>query len=110
MAAKNSTIPSGWTQELLIEAGRLYHQKYGEVPTQVHFYPNGALKSKRQDKDVLIQRFNDDACWPSSATIIKHFKSFGAYQRACGFEPTRSSANASEKIQRLLDLQKQMGA
>jgi hypothetical protein len=107
MATKTSgTTPSEWTRDLLIEAGRLYHEKYGEVPTQAHFYPNS--KSKRPDKETLVQRFNEDACWPSSATIIKHFKSFGAYQRACGFEPTRSSADASGKIQRLLDLQKQM--
>lgn len=109
MANKTTSIPSEWTKELLVEAGRLYHKKYGEVPTQAHFYPNGARKSKRQDKDVLIQRFNEDACWPSSATIIKHFKSFGAFQRACGFEPTRSSADASGKIRRLLELQQQAG-
>ena len=109
MAGKTANA-SEWTQELLIEAGRLYHKKYGEVPTQSHFYPNGALKSKRNDKEILIERFNEDACWPSSATIIKHFKSFGAYQRACGFEPTRSSADASGKIQRLLELQKQIGS
>ena len=110
MASKTNINSGEWTEELLIEAGRLYHKKYGEVPTQAHFYPNGARKSKRPDKDILIERFNEDACWPSSATIIKHFKSFGAFQRACGFEPTRSSADASGKIQRLLDLQKELGA
>jgi hypothetical protein len=108
MASKTPQSSSEWTQELLIEAGRLYHEKYDEVPTMAHFYPNSARKSKRSDSETLIQRFNEDACWPSSATIIKHFRSFGAYQRACGFEPTRSSANASEKIKRLLELQKQL--
>lgn len=109
MTSKTNTTGE-WTQELLIQAGCLYHKKYGEVPTQAHFYPNGARKSKRADKETLVQRFNEDACWPSSATIIKHFRSFGAFQRACGFEPTRSAANASEKIQRLLDLQNEIGS
>lgn len=108
MATKTTDISNEWTEELLIEAGRLYHKKYGEVPTQAHFYPNGARKSKRQDKDILVQRFNEDACWPSSATIVKHFRSFGNYQRACGFEPTRSSADASKKIERLLEIQKEL--
>jgi hypothetical protein len=110
MSSKTIQSTGEWTQELLIEAGRLYHMKYGEVPTMAHFYPNNARKSSRLDGEALVQRFEEDACWPSSATIIKHFKSFGAYQRACGFEPTRSSADASGKIQRLLELQKQMGA
>lgn len=110
MATKTTDISNEWTEELLIEAGRLYHKKYGEIPTQAHFYPNGARKSKRQDKDILVQRFNEDACWPSSATVIKHFKSFGAFQRACGFEPIRSSADSSGKIKRLLELQKEMGS
>jgi hypothetical protein len=108
MATAAKSIPSEWTPDLLVEAGRLYHKKYGEVPTMSHFYPNGARKSKRIDAEMLIERFNEDACWPSSATIIKHFKSFGAYQRACGFEPTRSSADASQKISKLLELQKEL--
>jgi len=106
--ANKTASASQWTEELLVDAGRLYHKKYGEIPTMIHFYPTAALKSKRSDKETLVQRFNEDACWPSSATIIKHFRSFGAFQRACGFEPTRSSANATEKIQRLLELQKEL--
>lgn len=107
MATKNNTAtPTEWSRELLIRAGQLYYEKYGEVPTMAHFYPNS--KSKRPDKETLVQRFKEDNCWPSSATIIKHFKSFGAYQKECGFEPTRASSDASGKIQRLLDLQNQM--
>lgn len=104
MAAKNTTTTTQeWTEDLLIRAGQQYFKDYGEVPTQIHFYPKAAERSKRSDKDVLIQRFVNDACWPSSATVIKKFKSFGAYQKACGFEPTRASGGAAEKINRLME-------
>lgn len=102
MAAKKSVHAQEWTEELLVRAGQQYFKDYGEVPTQIHFYPKAAERSKRPDKEVLIKRFVDDACWPSSATVIKKFRSFGAYQKACGFEPTRASGGAAEKINRLL--------
>jgi len=103
------TDKTRWTAENLISAGRLYHKKYGETPGQVHFYPLAAKKSKRLDKDVLAERFVNDGIWPSSSTIIKHFKSFGAFQRACGFEATRTSSDASVKLDGLIKLQEEMG-
>lgn len=111
MAAKTTTNTESsatWTRENLILAGHMYHQKYGEVPTQSHFFPAYAMRSKRADKETLVNRFKQDNCWPHSATIIKVFGNFSEYQKACGFDPVRSSGSAAAKIQRLLEMQKEI--
>lgn len=111
MAAKSTPTTESnmtWTRENLILAGQMYHQKYGEIPTQAHFFPAYALRSKRSDKDTLVSRFKQDNCWPHSATIIKVFGNFSEYQKACGFDPVRSSGSAATKIQRLFEMQKNL--
>jgi len=111
---KNDSKISGdnWTRENLIRAGELYHAKYGEVPSQIHFYPAMAKKSNNPKRDEFISRFINDGVWPSSSTIIKHFKSFGEFQKACGFEPTssRGSGAASKKLEGLRALEKELFA
>lgn len=110
MAAKTTTESTTWTRENLILAGQMYHQKYGEIPTQAHFFPAYAQRSKRDDKDTLVSRFKQDNCWPHSATIIKVFGNFSEYQKACGFDPVRSSGSAAAKIKRLLEMQKEISS
>jgi len=103
---KNETTKETWTREKLIEAGQEYRDQYGEIPTQAHFFPAYAARSKRSDKEVLISRFRQDDCWPHAATIIKSFGNFSEYQRACGFDPVRSGGSAAQKIQRLGEMRK----
>jgi len=110
ITSDTTTTNATWTRENCTLAGQMYQQKYGEVPTQAHFFPAYAAKSKRSDKETLINRFQQDGCWPHSATIIKVFGNFSEYQKACGFTPVRSGGSAASKIQRLLEMQKQMNS
>lgn len=114
MASKNTTTivanDTTWTRENLIFAGQTYNQMYGEIPTQAHFFPAYAQRSKRSDKEALITRFKQDNCWPHAATIIKTFGNFSEYQKACGFDPVRSSGSAATKIQRLMEMQKSLSS
>lgn len=104
------TIEDTWTRENCILAGQTYHQKYGEVPTQAHFFPAYAAKSKRDDKDILVQRFQQDGCYPHAATITKVFGNFSEFQKACGFTPVRSGGSAATKIKRLKEMQKSLAS
>ena len=76
-----------WTDERIIAALKLYNEMYGEVPTQASFYPKMA---RDRGQDVLAERYENDSCWPSGATIIKRFGSFEKALIQAGFTVTSS--------------------
>jgi hypothetical protein len=58
----------------------VFAEIYGRQPAWVDFNPG------LNDVEAYL-RFHDDRCWPSGATVIRHWGTWNAAIEAAGFEP-----------------------
>jgi hypothetical protein len=73
-----------WTREVVIEAIRLFVDRYGRIPTAQEWSPALARQGYRDD---LADRFYAEGCWPTVTTVKDLFGSWNAGMTAAGFTP-----------------------
>lgn len=76
-----------WTREVIIEAIRLYADRYGHPPSARDWNPSMARNDYRDD---IAERFYEDGCWPATTGVQKVFGSWNAAIRAAGFRPLKA--------------------
>lgn len=72
-----------WTPERVVAAAQVFHEVYGRQPSYTDFNP-------RRDQVEAYERFHADNCWPSGATVSRHWGTWNAMIAAAGFEPVKS--------------------
>ena len=73
-----------WTPDVILEAIKLYADRYGLPPSARDWNP---AMARAQYRDDIADRFYEDGCWPSAATVLARFGRWNDAIRAAGFEP-----------------------
>lgn len=95
-----------WTHEAILAAFRDFADRYGRAPRVYDLLPAlarqamGKIKSpeRKQLHQEAIDRFYTDACWPSAATVLEVFGSFGAALQAAGMPTNPRSPRWSPEL------------
>ncbi len=71
-----------WTPERVVAAIQVFAEVYGRQPSYTDFNPSRAQREAHK-------RFHEDGCWPTGATVFRHWGSWNAAIEAAGFTPIR---------------------
>jgi hypothetical protein len=83
-----------WTRELVIDAIREFARLYGRPPAATDWNPAHARNLGHPEK---IDRFYDDACWPSSVTVLHIFDSWNTAITAAGHTPRKTGVGVGQR-------------
>jgi hypothetical protein len=71
-----------WTPERVVAAIQVFEEIYGRRPCWTDFNPG-------KKNPVQLATFKRDGCWPSGATVIRHWGSWNYAMQAAGYEPIK---------------------
>lgn len=69
-----------WTPNRVVAAMQVFEEIYGRRPTYTDFNPT-------RDQTEAYERNRSDGCWPSGATVNRHWGSWNNAIKAAGYEP-----------------------
>lgn len=69
-----------WTPNRVVAAIQVFEEIYGRRPSYTDFNPG-----KKHPEQLAT--FKRDGCWPSGATVNRHWGSWNAAMAAAGYEP-----------------------
>lgn len=69
-----------WTPERVVAAMQVFAEVYGRPPRYNDFNPSKAMREE-------YERFHADGCWPSGATVVRHWGTWNYAIEAAGYAP-----------------------